>query len=146
MQYDWAAIQWLLDNMHGNPVIVESSEVEYYRAGGSRISSLTGLSGLRGMHASEQRYGDRVGERDGQHREFWSTPDVDRTLALIDELDVALIYVGQLEQQQHPAGVEKLAQMAEGGLLTPIYTNERVIIYAVPGALAQDDDGGYQPS
>ena len=146
LQYDWAAIQWLLDNVHGNPVIVESAEVEYYRAGGSRISSLTGLSGLRGMHASEQRYGDRVGERDGQHREFWNTPEVGRTLALIDELDVALIYVGQLEQQQHPAGVEKLAQMAEDGLLTPIYTNERVIIYAVPGALAQDDHGGYQPS
>jgi YYY domain-containing protein len=146
LQYDWAAIQWLLDNVRGNPVLVESAEVEYYRAGGSRVASLTGLSGLRGMHASEQRYGDLVGERDGLHREFWNTADVDRTLVLIDELDVALIYVGQLERHQHGEGVGKLARMAEDGLLIPIYSNDRVIIYVVPGALAEDDDGRYQPS
>ncbi len=146
LEYDWAAIQWLLDNVRGNPVLVESAEVDYYRAGGTRVASLTGLSGLRGMHASEQRYGDLVGERDGLHREFWNTADVDRTIELMDELDVALIYVGQLEQHQHRAGVEKLENMASEGLLVPIYSNERVIIYAVPGELAQDDDGGYRPS
>ncbi len=146
LEHDWAAIQWLLENVRGNPVLVESAEVDYYRAGGTRVASLTGLSGLRGMHASEQRYGDLVGERDGLHREFWNTADVDRTIELMDDLDVALIYVGQLERHQHRAGVEKLEQMASEGLLIPIYGNDRVTIYAVPGQLAQDDDGRYRPS
>ncbi len=69
---------------------------------------MTGLSGLRGMHASEQRYSDQVSQRDALHREFWSTPDVDRTQQLIDELDVCLVYVGQLEERLHPDGVRKL--------------------------------------
>ncbi len=38
LHYDWEAIQWLLDHMRGNPVVVESSEVDYYRAGGSQGS------------------------------------------------------------------------------------------------------------
>jgi YYY domain-containing protein len=146
LQHDWAAIQWLLQNVRGNPVLVESAEVDYYRAGGTRVASLTGLSGLRGMHASEQRYGDLVGQRDGLHREFWNTADVARTIELMDELDVAVIYVGQLERYQHRAGVEKLEQMADDGLLVPIYSNERVTIYSVPGELVQDDDGRYRPS
>ncbi|MEZ4555451.1 MAG: DUF2298 domain-containing protein [Caldilineaceae bacterium] len=146
LRYDWEAIEWLLDHVRGNPVVVESAEVEYYRAGGTRIASLTGLSGLRGMHASEQRYGDEVGQRDGLHREFWRTPDIARTEELIDQLDIALIYVGQLERKVHPEGVDKLAQMAADGLLTVIYENERVTIYAVPGALVQNDEGVYVPS
>ncbi|MCB0129826.1 MAG: hypothetical protein KDD78_03225, partial [Caldilineaceae bacterium] len=146
LRYDWDAINWLLDHLQGNPVIVESSEVEYYRAGGSRVASLTGLSGLRGMHASEQRFGEDVGLRDARHREFWDTPSVGRTVELIDELDIALIYVGQLERYLHPEGVAKLTQMAADDLLTPIFTNEGVIIYAVPGQLAQNDKGFYSPS
>ena len=34
----------------GNATIVESSEVDYYRAFGTKVSSNTGLSGLTGMH------------------------------------------------------------------------------------------------
>ena len=146
LRYDWDAINWLLDHVQGNPVIVESSEVEYYRAGGSRVASLTGLSGLRGMHASEQRFGEDVGLRDARHREFWDAPSVGRTVELIDELDIALIYVGQLERYLHPEGAAKLEQMAADDLLTPIFTNEGVIIYAVPGQLAQNDKGFYSPS
>lgn len=131
MHYDWKAIQWLLHNVRGNAVIAESDVVGYYREGGSRVASLTGLSGLRGMHASEQRYPEDAGYRDGLHREFWSTPDPDRTLEIIRELNISLIYVGQLERYHHPEGVTKLELMAEAGQLVPIYENERVIIYRV---------------
>lgn len=133
LQYDWEAIQWLLANIPGNAVIVESDVVGYYREGGSRVASLTGLSGLRGMHVSEQRYPDDTGFRDGQHREFWSNPDPNRTMDLIRELDVSLIYVGQLEQYHHPDGVRKLEEMAQSGQIMPVFENERVIIYSVIG-------------
>ena len=137
LHYDWLAIQWLLENVEGNAVIVESDVVGYYREGGSRVASITGLSGLRGMHASEQRYGDDNGRRDGFHREFWSTPDPARTLEIIRDLHVSFIYVGQLEQYHHPDGVSKLETMAQSRQLVSIYENEKVVIYGVPDKLAQ---------
>ena len=128
-----------------NNLIVESAEIDYYRAGGTRVASLTGLSGIRGMHEGEQRYSEDLGPRDGLHAEFWSTTDVARTQQIMDEVGVALIYVGQLERFKHPEGVFKLEQMANNGLLTPIFQNERTVIYAVPDRLAQDKAGIYFP-
>lgn len=137
LAHDWAAIRWLLENVEGNAVIVESAHVGYYRAGGTRAASMTGLSGLRGMHESEQRYGEQVGRRDGLHREFWDTQSWDRTCEIIDELNISLIYVGQLERYQHPEGVRKISEMAADDLLMPIYENEGVTIYVVAQQLAE---------
>lgn len=143
LRHDWEAIQWLLDNVRGNVVVMESSQVAYYREAGSRIASMTGLSGISGMHEGEQRYGEVVGQRAALHNEFWSTMDPGRTQQLIDELDVDLVYVGPLEHYMHPEGVQKLAHMANNGQLAPLFRNERSIIYAVPGRLAQTDQGFY---
>jgi uncharacterized membrane protein len=145
LSYDYQAIQWLLENVRGNVVIAESSEVDYYRAGGTRVASMTGLSGLRGSHVAEQRYGEQVGERDGLHREFWSGVSVERTEELIDQLQISLIYAGQLERYHHPEGVQKLANMASEGRLEVLYQNDGVTIYAVPGTLAHADGGWYVP-
>ncbi len=133
LRYEYDAMQWLLNNVHGNATILESSEVEYYRAWGTKIASNTGLSGIKGMHEQEQRYADDVGYRDGLHRELWTTADVARTQQIIDELQVDLIYVGQLERYLHPDGVAKFEQMAADGMLRVVYQNERVTIYATPG-------------
>jgi uncharacterized membrane protein len=145
ISHDWAAIQWLLDNVRGNATIVESSQVAYYREAGSRIASMTGLSGLTGMHAGEQRYGDDVGHRGALHREFWETPDLGRMQQLLDELQVDLIYVGPLERYLHPAGVERLQQLADNGQLTGLFATEQSTIYAVPGRLGETAQGYYVP-
>ena len=146
LSYDWQAIQWLLENVRGNLVIAESSQLDYYRAGGTRVASLTGLSGISGMHESEQRYGDEVGARNALLNELWSTPDLARTRQILDELNVALIYVGQLERHQHPQAVDKFQRMAEQGQLVPIYRNPRVVIYAAPGKLIRTPEGWYAPA
>ena len=140
---DWEAIRWLLATVRGNGVIVESAEIDYYRAGGTRAATFTGLSTPVGMHKNEQRDGGQVGQRQGLLNEFWNTPDLARTQSLIAELDVALIYVGQLEQYKHPQGAAKLAQMADTGALIAVYRNDSVIIYAVPGKVVQGSDGLY---
>jgi len=145
LHFDYEAIEWLLAHVRGNLVIAESAEVDYYRAGGSRVASMTGLSGLRGAHVSEQRYGEQVGARDGLHREFWSTPSVERTEELIQQLQITLIYVGQLERYHHPDGAQKLAKMASEGRLDVLYENEAVVIYVVPGHLTKSDGGWYVP-
>jgi uncharacterized membrane protein len=146
LHYDWRTIKWVLDNLQGNMVIVESSEVDYYRAGGTRIASMTGLSGLYGKHENEQRYGDVVGARSALFSELWRTPDIQRTEELMRELNVDLVYIGQLERFLHLDGVEKFQQMAADGRLISIYENERAILYAVPGRLIQAADGLYYPA
>ncbi len=98
------------------------------------------------MHASEQRYGEQVGERDGLHRELWSTTDPDRTLELLRELQVSLIYVGQLERQQHPEGVAKFEAMATTGDLEVLYENPGGVIYSLPGSLELQTEGWYVPA
>ncbi len=146
LAYDWAAIQWLLDNVRGNATIVESSQVGYYREAGARIASMTGISGITGMHEGEQRYGEDVGQRGALHREFWETPDLMRMQQLIDELHVDLVYVGPLEQYLHPAAVERLQQLTANGQLTILFSTEKSAIYAVPGRLTQTTEGYYIPT
>ena len=143
LRYDWEAIQWLLANVRGNVVVTESAQLDYYRAGGSRVASLTGLSGLMGMHEGEQRYGRLVGERHGLLNEFWRTDDIGRIHQIIAELDIGLIYVGQLERHQHAAAVERLTRMEEDGALQTIYRNPKVTIYAVPSRMMRMPDGAY---
>ncbi len=146
LRYDWEAIQWLLANVRGNVVVVESAQVDYYRAGGTRVASLTGLSGLMGMHEGEQRYGQLVDERRGWLNEFWNTDDIGRIQQLIAELGIGLIYVGQLERHQHPDAVDRLAQLEATGSLQTIYQNQKVTIYAVPSQMMRTHNGIYTES
>jgi uncharacterized membrane protein len=97
LRYDYQALQWLLGNVKGTPVVAEAA-LPYYREGGLRVATYTGLPTLLGAHQNEQRYGSQVGERDGQAREFFNTPDIARALQLIRELHVSYVYVGQLER------------------------------------------------
>ncbi|MGB5047776.1 MAG: DUF2298 domain-containing protein [Caldilineaceae bacterium] len=146
LRYDREAINWLLDNVRGNLVVAESSTLEYYRAGGSRVASLTGLSGVSGMHEGEQRWGELVGARNSLLGEFWNTDDLGRTRQLLDDLGIALIYVGQLEQHEHPQAAAKFAELVGTGELSVLYSNDRVTIYAVNGRLVQVGDGHFAPA
>ena len=141
LQYDWEAIQWLLENVQGNVVLAESAQLDYYRAGGTRVASLTGLSGLLGMHAGEQRYSKDVGERHGKLSEFWNTEDLERIESLIDELEIGLIYAGQLERHQHPGAEARLAELAKSGILESVYRNPEVTVYAVPSHIQGQLEG-----
>ncbi len=146
LRYDYDALKWILAYVRGNAIVMETSETDYYRAGSSRVASLTGLSGLRGFHAGEQRPAEQVGPRDGVAREFWTTPDPARMQQILDEMDVSLIYVGQLERYLHPDGVARLESIVSSGALEEIYANERTGIYAVAGRLTRDEMGHYLPA
>ncbi len=133
LKYDYQALRWLLANVKGTPVVAEAA-LPYYREGGLRVATYTGLPTFLGAHQNEQRYGSQVGERDGQARDFFNTPDIARTLQLIRELHVSYIYVGQLERTVYdPAGLAKFERMREDGHLDLVYENERVKIYQVRG-------------
>ncbi len=133
MRYDLDAIHWLQQNVVGTPVIAEAN-VGYYREGGLRVSSYTGLPTLVGMHQGEQRYADDVGARDGLARDFFNTRDSARAMELIRELHIHYIYIGQLEQITYDAaGLAKFEQMRQAGALDVAYQNLKVMIYHVKG-------------
>jgi len=131
LRYDYEAIQWFLRNVKGTPVVAEAP-IGYYREGGCRVASFTGLPTLLGMHQNEQRYGDQVGDRARDASEFFTTPDVQRTLQLIDRLRITYIYIGQLERIVYPPqALIKFEQMAQQGLLEIVFRNEKTTVYQV---------------
>ncbi|MBC8447213.1 MAG: hypothetical protein H8D78_05640, partial [Chloroflexi bacterium] len=77
LEYDYQALQWLIANVKGTPVVAEAA-LPYYREGGLRVATYTGLPTFLGAHQNEQRYASQVGERDGKARDFFNTPDVSR--------------------------------------------------------------------
>lgn len=131
LKWDYLALQWLLENVKGTPVIAEG-RIDYYREGGMRVASYTGLPTFLGAHQGEQRYSWQVGERDGLAREFFNTPDVARAQEILRDLRVRYLYIGTLERYVYdPRGLEKFALMEEMGLLETAYQNDQVTIYRV---------------
>jgi hypothetical protein len=129
--------------------VLAEAKIGYYREGGMRVASYTGLPlPLGGLHQNEQRWPDQVGQRDGLYMEFWNTPDPARAWQLIQELDISYIYIGQLEQTLYnpqltgslmqwgvtfyaPDGIGKFDELAAQGRLSVVYENERTRIYRV---------------
>ncbi|MDI7276119.1 MAG: DUF2298 domain-containing protein, partial [Anaerolineae bacterium] len=138
LRYDYDAIRWLLANVRGTPVIAEAP-LGYYREGGMRVSSYTGLPTLVGAHQAEQRAPEAVAERARQADALYRSEDIEETLALLRQLRVQYVYLGQLEEVVYgPAPRAKFEELARRGELEVAYLNERVVIYRVvtppPGA------------
>ena len=131
--YDREAIDWLNANVAVTVTILESAQVDYYRSGGTRIASFTGLPGLLGMHEREQRPGGVVAEREILMHQLWNTADKDRLLHMLKDNGIGLIYVGQLEQIEHAAGADLYREMATAGQLDILFENEKSMILALPG-------------
>jgi YYY domain-containing protein len=133
LQYDYEAIRWLQNHVKGTPVLAEA-KIGYYREGGMRVASYTGLPmPLGGLHQNEQHWPDQVGQRDELYREFWDTPDPARAWDLIQQLDISYIYIGQLERSVYtsPGALVKFDALAAQGRLAIAYQNERTRIYEV---------------
>jgi len=112
---------------------VAEGRIDYYREGGMRVASFTGLPSLLGAHQGEQRYSFQVGQREADAREFFSTADIGRAQQLMQKMAVRYIYIGQLERTVYPPeGIAKFEQMAQQGLLNVPYRNQAVTIYQVP--------------
>jgi YYY domain-containing protein len=135
LKYDYEAIRWLQNHVEGTPVLAEA-EIGYYREGGMRVASYTGLPmPLGGLHQNEQHWSDQVGQRDGLYRAFWDTTDPAQAWELIRQLDISYIYVGQLERAVYttPGALIKFDELAAQGRLSVVYQNERTRIYEVTG-------------
>jgi YYY domain-containing protein len=137
------AIRWLLEHVAGSPLVAEAPAGEYvvdgrptgydyYRAGGLRAASMTGLPTLVGHHQYEQRDGRQVSERTEEGKEFFQTTDIARTRDLMAKLGVRYIYVGALERILFSEeSLRKFDILADSGELSVVFDNGPVRIYRV---------------
>ncbi|MEO6456804.1 MAG: DUF2298 domain-containing protein, partial [Chloroflexia bacterium] len=135
LKQDYAAINWMNDNISGLHVIAELP-MGYYREHGMRVASNTGFPMVVGaLHQEEQRagiYGRLVGDRAGDMSEFFTTTDIQRALVLISKYDIEYIYIGQLERAARAenvpagAGIPKFEQLADPkvGLLKAVFSTD----------------------
>jgi uncharacterized membrane protein len=129
--HDYEAINWLLENVRGTPVVAEAP-LPYYREFGLKVASYTGLPTLLGAHQNEQRYDWQVGQRSGDADAFYRTTSLEQARELIDKLNVGYIYVGQLERTIYPEeGLDKFEDLRGFGDLDLVYRNPGVKIYEV---------------
>ncbi len=127
---DYAAVQWLNQNVQGNPVILEAPGDEY-NPGMSRISTWTGLPSVVGWHGHEGQWRgnyDIQGPRMDQIKEIYTTGDANRMLELLKELNVRFVIVGPNEQRLYPpTGLAKFGQY-----LPVAFQQGSMMIYQVP--------------
>ena len=132
LKYDREAIEWLWNSVEGTPVLAEAP-LGFYREGGLRVSSYTGLPTLLGAHEQEQRPWRQVSARERDAEALFRATDNEDLFAILYRYRVRYIYVGQLERAVYAgAGLEKFERLTQAGLLKRVFHNERVDIYKVP--------------
>jgi len=135
LKYDRMAIDWLLDNVEGSPVILEGHTPEY--RWGARFAVYTGLPTVIGWnwHERQQRaiYTEPLVElRIRDVAAIYNTTDPTQALRLLGKYSVRYVVVGELERAYYePAGLAKFEQMARQGLLEVAYRAGPVTIYRV---------------
>lgn len=101
---DAAAIAWLNENIEGTPVVLEANgdSYSYYE----RVSVFTGLPTVLGWRTHEWLWrSDRTGgfpadvaQREQDVKALYTSLDREEVLALIQQYDIAYIYVGASER------------------------------------------------
>ena len=132
LRHDYQAIRWLQDNAEGSPVVLEA-HMEQYRWGG-RFAIYTGLPAILGWpwHQIQQRHGyrEQVDVRASHVRLAYETTDADTAVEVMRRYGVSYVVVGELERLNYgAAGLAKFDRMAEAGLLSKVYENEKTAIF-----------------
>ncbi|MEN9936537.1 MAG: hypothetical protein RLZZ387_3116 [Chloroflexota bacterium] len=137
LRHDGEAIRWLLDNLRGTPVVLQSS-LEFYRAYGTRVAANTGFpTVVSPLHESEQRDGELVAQRDRDVGHIYRTLDEEEALRLLSRYRVGYVVVGPIERLAYgEAGARKwdvLTRPSERRpeYLTLVFSNEQTQIYQV---------------
>ncbi len=134
LSQDYAAIQWMRENIKGSPVIIETNTVEY--RWGNRITIYTGLPGVLGWnwHQRQQRGSvdyNNIEARLAEIPLFYQTENVQNALDFLERYDVSYIILGQMERAYYPgAGLEKFAQY-DGVYWTKVYGDSSTFVYEV---------------
>jgi uncharacterized membrane protein len=73
-----------------------------------------------------------VSDRIADVTTLYNTADIAQAVNILDRYDVGYVYVGTLEKAYSlPEGLAKFDQMAEAGLLSPVYQDAYARIFEV---------------
>lgn len=133
---DWAAIQWLQNNVAGSTVIAEGIGGQYWIEGRfSRFSMITGLPTVMGWpgHEGQWRgqYFANVAEREGRIRELYQTRDWNVAQAVLNDYQIEYVIVSDLERAkyQDPQSSQRLDQAKFDRFMLPVFQSGDVTIY-----------------
>ncbi len=111
---DLAAINWLNQNVEGQPVILEAAGESYTDY--CRISAFTGLPTVMGWETHEwlwrtskstpEAYGSVVWPRQEDVRLMYTTSDQTQRIQLLDQYDITYIIIGDLERAKYSETLE----------------------------------------
>ncbi len=133
LEWDREAMEWLRQNVHGIPTIVEANTPLY--RWGSRVSIYTGLPSVIGWdwHQKQQRSilpGQVVDQRIQDVNAIFTSTDHEQLRHLLNQYNVQYIYVGALERLYYAGdGINKFDQ--PNPLWSLVYENEQVKIFKV---------------
>ena len=144
---DYRAIQWMLQNIPGSPVIAEAAPAGVQYAWLGRFSIYTGLPDVVGWewHEEQQRVmdGPTVQARGREVDAFYTTTDLVAARNFLTKYNVQYIIVGQLERAKYAPGAPggPAPQGAPDGLLKfeannnvlwqAVYRDGQTVIYKV---------------
>jgi YYY domain-containing protein len=137
LRWDLEAIEWMIDNVVGTPVVLEGHTPEY--RWGARYSINTGLPTVLGWnwHQRQQRAAadqQEIWNRAGDVATIYNAPGIMTIEPLLREYDVRYIVVGPLERAYYDEqGLNKFEYMVDDGTLEVAFDNEGVTIYEVVG-------------
>jgi YYY domain-containing protein len=133
---DAAAYEWINAHVRGIPVLLEAQGPAYQDF--SRYAMNTGLPTVQGWEYHTQQRGHSQAETERRAADVlaaYTSPDEATVGAILRRYHVALVVVGPLERRTY-AGAN-LAHFGEWtDLLTPVYRNPEVTLFAVNGVYA----------
>lgn len=100
---DMDAIEWLCQNIEGQPVVLEADGDSY--TGYERVSTLTGFPTVLGWHTHEWLWRNGysiIEERQTDVTEIYDGNSADTKKALLDKYEVEYIFVGSKEYEKYP--------------------------------------------
>jgi len=130
---EYGAVTWVQENTLPTDVVVEAKG-RAYAAETNRISTMTGRPTLLGWEGHEaqwrgQAYGTMAAGRPEALRAIYGGATPEQMAAILEEFDVAYIYVGPQERTQYE--LTPVAEQALFGRMEVVYANENVRIYRV---------------
>jgi YYY domain-containing protein len=128
-----AAYEWLNRHIQGIPVLLEAHGDSYQEF--TRVSMNTGLPTVLGWGYHVFQRGQpwvEIHQRKADIETVYSSADKQAVASILQRYHVALIYLGPLERRTY-AGANLTRFREWTDLLTPIYQNPGVTIFAVNG-------------
>ncbi|MBI3781902.1 MAG: glycosyltransferase family 39 protein, partial [Deltaproteobacteria bacterium] len=128
-----AAFDWLNRNINGIPVIVEAHGDSYQDF--TRVSMNTGLPTVLGWayHVYQRAHTwPDINRRKADIQTLYTTDNKEAAQEILQRYHVAMVYVGAIERRTYAGGnIERFNEWTD--LLTPVYQNPGVTIFAVTG-------------